>query len=79
MCDNQSVINIVIHPIQHDQTKHIEIDHHFAWQKVEEKDIDSVYIKTDDIFIKGLIEQKVWFLKDKLNMIQDDVQLEGGW
>ena len=28
-CDNKSTINIAHNPVQHDRTKHIEIDRHF--------------------------------------------------
>ncbi|RVW83701.1 hypothetical protein CK203_046011 [Vitis vinifera] len=35
-CDNKSTINIAHNPIQHDRTKHIEIDRHFIKEKLEE-------------------------------------------
>ena len=35
-CDNKSVINNAHNPIQHDRTKHIEIDRHFIKEKLEE-------------------------------------------
>ena len=35
-CDNKSAINIAHNPIQHDRTKHIEIDKHFIKEKLEE-------------------------------------------
>ncbi|RVW76999.1 Copia protein [Vitis vinifera] len=35
-CDNKSAINIVHNPIQHNRTKHIEIDRHFIKEKLEE-------------------------------------------
>ncbi|XP_024030615.1 uncharacterized protein LOC112094295 [Morus notabilis] len=35
-CDNKSAINIAHNPIQHDRTKHIEIDRHFIKEKLEE-------------------------------------------
>lgn len=33
-CDYKSAIDIVHNPIQHDSTKHIEIDRHFIKEKV---------------------------------------------
>ena len=36
-CDNKSVINIAHNPIQHDRTKHIEVDRHFIEEKLEEE------------------------------------------
>ena len=35
-CDNKLAINIAHNPIQHDRTKHIEIDKHFIKEKLEE-------------------------------------------
>ncbi|RVX16791.1 Retrovirus-related Pol polyprotein from transposon RE1 [Vitis vinifera] len=35
-CDNKSAINIALNLIQHDRTKHIEIDRHFIKEKLEE-------------------------------------------
>ena len=34
-CDNKSAINIARNPIQHDRTKHIEIDRHFIKEKLD--------------------------------------------
>ena len=34
-CDNKSTIDIAHHPIQHDRTKHIQIDRHFVKEKIE--------------------------------------------
>ena len=38
-CDNQATINIVNNPIQHDRTKHIEIDRHFIKEKLDEGEL----------------------------------------
>ena len=35
-CDNKSAINIAHNPIQHDRTKHIEVDRHFIKENLEE-------------------------------------------
>ncbi|XP_059640054.1 uncharacterized mitochondrial protein AtMg00810-like [Cornus florida] len=33
-CDNKSAISIVANPVQHDRTKHIEVDRHFIREKI---------------------------------------------
>lgn len=35
-CYNKSAINIAHNSVQHDKTKHIEIDRHFTKEKLEE-------------------------------------------
>lgn len=34
-CDNKSAISIAHSPVQHDKTKHIEIDHRFIKEKLD--------------------------------------------
>ena len=35
VCDNKSAINIAHNPVQHDRTKHVEIDRHFIKEKLD--------------------------------------------
>jgi hypothetical protein len=82
LCDNQSAINMSFNPIHHSRAKHIEIDQHFIRKKVEDKEIEPVYVPTEeqvaDILTKGLTKDRFWFLKNKLFMVQHHAQLEGG-
>jgi hypothetical protein len=55
-CDNKVVININHDPVQHDRTKHIEIDTHFIKETLRAGLISTPYMKTgkqlDDILTK---------------------------
>ena len=43
-CDNKSAISIAHNPVQHDRTKHIEIDRHFIKEKLDSGLITTAYI-----------------------------------
>ena len=57
-CDNVSAVYMSTNHVQHQRTKHIEIDIHFVRDKVAIGDIRVLHIPTTfqyaDIFTKGL-------------------------
>ena len=71
-CDNKSAINIAHNPIQHDRTKHIEIDRHFIKEKLEERVVCMSYVPSEhqlvDILTKGLNSSMFHDLVLKLGM-----------
>ncbi|CAL9007393.1 unnamed protein product [Prunus brigantina] len=47
-CDNKSAIDIAHNPVQHDRTKHVEVDRHFIKEKIEKKIIRLPFVKSED-------------------------------
>ena len=48
LCDNKAAISISENPVQHDKTKHVEIDRHFIKENLEEKIVEILYVKSED-------------------------------
>ena len=46
--DNMATIAIAHNPVQHDRTKHVEVDRHFIKQKLEDKIIHFPFVKSED-------------------------------
>jgi hypothetical protein len=57
-CDNVSVVYLSTNLIQHQRTKHVEIDLHFVWERVAIGDVRVLHVSMTsqfvDIFMKGL-------------------------
>ncbi|GAA0145524.1 transmembrane signal receptor [Lithospermum erythrorhizon] len=58
-CDNKAAISISLNSVQHDRTKHVEIDRHFIKEKIENREICLTYVPTHeqhgDILPKGCL------------------------
>lgn len=71
--DNKAAISIAHDLMQHDRTKHVEVDCHFIKDHLKKGSICTLFIQTQhqlaDIFTKGLSGAHVMYLSDKLGMI----------
>ena len=47
-CDNKAACDIVHNPIQHDRTKHVEVDRFFIKEKLDEKIVELPKIRLED-------------------------------
>ena len=72
-CDNKAAISIAQNPVQHDRTKHVEIDRHFIKEKIDSGAVCMPFVSTTqqiaDIFTKGLFRPSFELFVSKLGMI----------
>ena len=80
-CDNISAVYMSSNPIQHQRTKHIEIDLHFVRERVAVGDVRIMHVPTSsqyaDIFTKGLPSSVFSEFRSSLNVRATDGQTAG--
>ncbi|CAN6557534.1 unnamed protein product [Malus baccata var. baccata] len=47
-CDNKSAREIAENPVQHDRTKHVEVDRHFIKEKLENKIVSIPFVNSEE-------------------------------
>ena len=55
-CDNRTAIQIAHNPVQHDRTKHVEINRHFIKKKLEAKIVKLSFVKSENQLTYVLIK-----------------------
>jgi hypothetical protein len=80
-CDNFSALALASNLVFHARMKHIEVDYHFIWEKVLNRDVLLKFIfigdQIVDIFTKGLSLAWFLFLKSKLMALSSSISLRG--
>jgi hypothetical protein len=81
-CDNISAVYLSTNPVQHQRTKHVEIDLHFVREKVAIGQVCVLHVLTTsqfvDIFTKGLPSSMFNEFRSSLNICSDWVVTAGG-
>ena len=74
LINNQSAIALVENPIFHARSRHIEVCHHWIWEKVKDGILQLKYIPTSDqvadIFTKVLNAKKFGRFQKALGLVQ---------
>jgi hypothetical protein len=72
LCDNQSTIAMMKNPVISNRTKHIDIQHLFACERVQRGEVKFVYINTSDnaadAFTKPLVPVSFKKCRDKMGL-----------
>ncbi|XP_066377442.1 uncharacterized mitochondrial protein AtMg00810-like [Miscanthus floridulus] len=72
-CDNKSAINIANNPVQHDRTKHVEVDRFFIKEKIDEGTLELSHVisreQLADCLTKGLGVKECELACSKMGMI----------
>jgi len=80
-CDNKATITILENPVQHDRTKHVEVDRHFIKEKIEDSNIELPFVRSEDqltdILTKVVTGKTFTRVLSKLNIGDPIVHLEG--
>jgi hypothetical protein len=81
-CDNISAVYMTSNPVQHQRTKHIEIDLHFVRERVALGDLRVLHVPTTsqyaDMFTKGLPSSVFTEFQSSLNVQDINAPAAGG-
>ncbi|KAJ9567646.1 hypothetical protein OSB04_003612 [Centaurea solstitialis] len=79
-CDNVSAMYLASNPVQHQTTKHVEIDLHFVRERVAIGHVRVLHVPSAyqyaDIFTKGLPATLFLDFRNSLNILPEDVFLK---
>ena len=81
-CDNVSAVYLSTNPVQHQRTKHVEIDLHFVRERVALGAVRVLHVPTTsqyaNVFTKGLPSSVFTEFRSSLNVRSIDVPTAGG-
>lgn len=81
-CDNKAAIEIVQNPVQHDRTKHVEVDWHFLKEKLDARIVQFPFVKSEDQLadiLSKVVSSKVFHSSlDKLSIENIYAPIWGG-
>lgn len=80
-CDNKVAISVSENPVQHDRTKHVEVDRHFIKENLENGAVQLPFVRSEDqlagILTKAVNSRSFTSILRKLSIGDPTTQLEG--
>ena len=80
-CDNKAAISISQNPVQHDRTKHVEVDRHFIKENIENGIVELPFVRSEDqladILTKAVDSRSFEGVLSKLSIGDPTTQFEG--
>jgi hypothetical protein len=74
-CDNQSCVKLSKNHVFHDNSKHIEIKHHYIRDMVQRKEVHVQYLSTHkqvtNVFTKPLARTKFKYFRERLGLVEN--------
>lgn len=72
-CDSTSAIKLANNPVYRENTKHVEADCHFLWEKIEEEEMSLIQVCAEDLLAnfltKAVNEANLHHVFSKLGML----------
>jgi hypothetical protein len=80
--DNQSAIKMTKNLIYHMKTKHVEIQHHYIREQMQNKERELIYYtwqdQVVDIFTKALKREKFENFQEMLGVVENEINTKRG-
>lgn len=71
-CDNKSAITLASNLVFNAHTKHIQVDMHYVWEKIQDKSLQVGHVPSEDqiadVFTKALGETRFLLLRNRLRL-----------
>ena len=69
--DDQNCVKLLVNPISHDKSKHVEIKYHYIRDMGQRKEVHLQFIPTYDVLTKPLSRMKFVYFRNRLGVVEN--------